>query len=66
MKELKCKNCGHTIKRDREGYIHQDEYALSTICNQSVKSNKKIRHTKRNTEPIRYLPCGCELPQAEE
>ncbi|KKL80569.1 hypothetical protein LCGC14_2003430 [marine sediment metagenome] len=60
-----CKNCGHEIEHwKRHGaWNHITQTTLSIDCRFMLKANKKIRQQKRDTEPIKYLMCGCTNPE---
>ena len=65
---MKCKNCGHSIRRVpnlgiRIVYVHSNNHCNDNVCRASFKANKKIRHKSRTTEPIKYLQCNCSNPE---
>lgn len=65
---MKCRNCGHDIRRvpnlgNKKSYVHTSSHCDDTVCRASIKANKKIRQKSRHTEPIKYLQCGCSNPE---
>lgn len=66
--KIKCKNCGHNIRRvpdlsDKKVFVHESTHCNDMVCRVSIKANKKIRQKPRHTEPVKYVQCGCSNPE---